>query len=187
MNKTDEELKLAEKMAKRHGVRMCDENGDTHGEELYCVGIDDIADIIREARAEQDHIADTGKIVAEPLHVLSGGGAFPFVEVGYVGEFVAPTKSLPAGTPLCVEPVQPVKQEPVAWAYIDADGSFMDALDRQHGAYQTPLYAAPVSAKREWVELTDDEIFDAYTSDAHENTPKSFARAVIAAFKDKNK
>ena len=39
------------------------------------------------------------------------------------------------------------KQEPVAWAYIDADGSFMDALDRQHGAYQTPLYAAPVDAK----------------------------------------
>ena len=39
--------------------------------------------------------------------------------------------------------VEPVKQEPVAWAYIDADGSFMDALDRQHGAYQTPLYAAP--------------------------------------------
>ena len=38
---------------------------------------------------------------------------------------------------------EPVKQEPVAWAYIDADGSFMDALDRQHGAYQTPLYAAP--------------------------------------------
>ena len=52
MNKTDEELNLAEKMAKRHGVRMCDENGDTHGEELYCVGIDDIADIIREALAE---------------------------------------------------------------------------------------------------------------------------------------
>ena len=53
MNKTDEELNLAEAMAKRHGVRMCDENGDTHGEELYCVGIDDIADIIREALVEQ--------------------------------------------------------------------------------------------------------------------------------------
>lgn len=51
-DKTTEELNLAEKMAKRHGVRMCDENGDTHGEELYCVGIDDIAEIIREALAE---------------------------------------------------------------------------------------------------------------------------------------
>jgi len=39
------------------------------------------------------------------------------------------------------------KQEPVAWAYFDADGAFMDALDRQHGAYQTPLHAEPVSAE----------------------------------------
>lgn len=57
MKKTDEELNQAEKMAKRHGVRLCDENGDTHGEELYCVGIDDIADIIREALAEQSKCA----------------------------------------------------------------------------------------------------------------------------------
>ena len=56
MNKTDEELNLAEAMAKRHGVRMCDENGDTHGEELYCVGIDDIADIIREALVEREPV-----------------------------------------------------------------------------------------------------------------------------------
>ena len=41
--------------------------------------------------------------------------------------------------------------------------------------------------ERQWVDLTDDEIDDAYTSDAHENTPKSFARAAIAKFKEKNK
>ena len=142
MNKTDEELNLAEAMAKRYGVRMCDENGDAHGEELYCVGIDDIADIIREALAE------------------------------------------------------PVKQEPVAWAYIDADGSFMDALDRQHGAYQTPLYAAPVSAKREWVDLTDDEIDlieqQVYCRTTQKGRPLGvyaveLVRAVITAFKEKNK
>ena len=132
-----------------------------------------------------------------------------------------------------------VKQEPIAWACIDADGSFMDALDRKHGAYQTPLYAAPVqpvkqepyayefdlvlegvdkvgypiltkdaasiarmrenpnfsikplyaapvSAKREWVELTDYEIgavmdFGYATDSELEN-----ARDVIAAFKEKN-
>ena len=61
MNKTDEELNLAEKMAKRYGVRMCDENGDAHGEELYCVGVDDIADIIREALAESK-LAPDGRI-----------------------------------------------------------------------------------------------------------------------------
>ena len=42
-----------------------------------------------------------------------------------------------------------VKQEPIAWACIDADGSFMDALDRKHGAYQTPLYAAPAQPVQE--------------------------------------
>ena len=77
MYKTDEELNQAEKMAKRHGVRMCDENGDTHGEDLYCVGIDDIADIIREARAEQDHIADAGKMIAEPVKQEPVALSFP--------------------------------------------------------------------------------------------------------------
>ena len=52
--------------------------------------------------------------------------------------------------------------------------------DFPEGAFK--LYTKPV----EWVDLTDDEIDDAYTSDAHENTPKSFARAVIASFKEKN-
>ena len=78
----------------------------------------------------------------------------------------------------------PVKQEPVAWAYIDADGSFMDALDRQHGAYQTPLYAAPVSAKREWVDLTEGEQEAIYLKC---NTPSEYTNAVIAAFKEKNR
>ena len=44
------------------------------------------------------------------------------------------------------------------------------------------LYAAPVRTK----DLTDDEIYECYTSDAHENTPSSFARAVIAADREKN-
>ena len=73
------------------------------------------------------------------------------------------------------------EQEPVAWAYIDADGSFMDALDKQHGAYQTPLYAAPVRTK----ELTDDELNALW-----ENTKGGWLglfRAVIAAYKEKNK
>jgi len=93
-------------------------------------------------------------------------------------------------------PVEPVKQEPVAWAYFDADGTFMDALDRQHGAYQTPLYAAPVSAKREWVDLTDDEIDlieqQVYCRTTQKGRPLGvyaveLVRAVITAFKEKNK
>ena len=120
MNKTDEELNQAEKMAKRHGVRMCDENGDTHGEELYCVGIDDIADIIREALAEQE--------LYEP------------------------------------------------------EGRCKECL-----AYNGHLDYCSKSAKREWVELTDDEIgavmdFGYATDSELEN-----AHAVITAFKEKNK
>ena len=80
---------------------------------------------------------------------------------------------------------EPVKQEPVAWRY-NSNGDWI-YKDRKVWNDAEPLYAAPVSAKREWVDLTDDEIDDAYTSDAHENTPKSFARAVISAFKEKNK
>ena len=80
------------------------------------------------------------------------------------------------------------EQEPVAWAYIDSDGSFMDALDRQHGAYQTPLYAAPARTK----DLTNDEIHDVFKSLgfslADPRTEDfSVARAVIAKFKEKNR
>ena len=32
-----------------------------------------------------------------------------------------------------------IRQQVIAWAYIDVDGKFMDAIDHQHGAYQTPL------------------------------------------------
>lgn len=37
---TDEQE--ARVLAQQFGTRMCDENGDTHGEELYCLGLDDI-------------------------------------------------------------------------------------------------------------------------------------------------
>ena len=53
----------------------------------------------------------------------------------------------------------------------------------------TPLYAAPVSAKREWVELTDDEILAiAIQYDAEEGiSDVEYGNRVIAAFKEKNK
>lgn len=130
MNKTDEELNQAEKMAKRHGVRMCDENGDTHGEELYCVGIDNIADIIREARAEQDHIADTGKMVGCAYcdtNLLAGS------ECGNCGMV---TLAEPANTRSTSEYSEPVKQEPVArpfecWSTNDGDSWFEHPADAQ--------------------------------------------------------
>jgi hypothetical protein len=46
-------IRMALELATRHGIRMCDENGDTHGEELYCVGLDDIAEIIKQVAAAE--------------------------------------------------------------------------------------------------------------------------------------
>jgi hypothetical protein len=41
----------ARELASQFGSRMCDENGDTHGEELYCFSLDDII-AIKEALAQ---------------------------------------------------------------------------------------------------------------------------------------
>ena len=45
----------ARELAKRFGVRMCDENGNTHNEELYCIGLDDIMEMAKAlAQPEQE-------------------------------------------------------------------------------------------------------------------------------------
>ena len=140
MNKTDEELNLAEAMAKRHGVRMCDENGDTHGEELYCVGIDDIADIIREALVEQ--------VKQEPVAwVDAKEEGYEFYGISY----------LPVGKHhLYAAPVQPVNQELVVVGYLDVgEGGYLgigtdltdDQIRERLSVGKHNLYAAPVDAK----------------------------------------
>ena len=43
----DEIIEMASHIASTFGTRMCDENGDTHDEELYAMGIDDIIDTIK--------------------------------------------------------------------------------------------------------------------------------------------
>jgi adenosylmethionine-8-amino-7-oxononanoate aminotransferase len=43
----DEIIEMARHIADTFGTRMCDENNDTHGEELYAMGIDDIVDSIK--------------------------------------------------------------------------------------------------------------------------------------------
>ena len=53
----DEVLKMARHIANTFGTRMCDENGDTHGEELYAMGIDDIVNSVKlVAAAERERI-----------------------------------------------------------------------------------------------------------------------------------
>jgi len=48
----------ARALASQFGTRMCDENGDTHGEELYCFDLDDIIALKETlAQPEQEPVA----------------------------------------------------------------------------------------------------------------------------------
>ena len=49
----DRIIEMARELVTKHGTRLCDEDGETHGYELYCVGIEDIADIIKEVAAHE--------------------------------------------------------------------------------------------------------------------------------------
>ena len=113
--------------------------------------------------------------------------------------------------PLSIDNAEPVKQDPVAH-YKDAphtiylqtgceDPEFCECSFNEWGdttwckdqihdtdiPYIRADYAAPVDAKairaeRKWVDLTDDEIAQEFCLDDYD-----YARAVIAAFKEKNK
>ena len=43
----EEIISMAKEITQQFGVRMTDEYGETHGEELYCMGIDDIVEAIK--------------------------------------------------------------------------------------------------------------------------------------------
>jgi hypothetical protein len=49
----EEIIDMARHIANMFGTRMCDENGDTHGEELYAMGIDDIVNAIKLVAAKE--------------------------------------------------------------------------------------------------------------------------------------
>jgi len=99
------------------------------------------------------------------------------------------------------------KQKPVAWMVIGDGqhgvykaGEHFDSIEcssywNNRGYELVPVYAAPVSAKREWVDLTDDEIDlieqQVYCRTTQKGRPLGvyaveLVRAVITAFKEKN-
>ena len=80
------------------------------------------------------------------------------------------------------------EQEPVAWGCRFQDGSIHDCICPEahaecEGDYNIPLYAAPVRTK----DLTDDEISVVFLNSREPLNEWSFARAVIAADREKNK
>lgn len=137
-----------------------------------------------EMRARQRMIANR---VAANQHPFAASGK-PIDHIAASGKVIA----------------EPVKQEPVAWPVdrnwfysvlryaennpdcfyeVAPDCVSLDSCDAD--TVINALNAAQVSAKREWVDLTDDEIDGVILECALMGKPK-FARAVIAAFKEKN-
>ena len=69
----DEIMDTARHIAATLGSRMCDENGDTHGEELYAMGIDDIVDAIKlVAEAEREACAILAQKTVCDTHIPTG-------------------------------------------------------------------------------------------------------------------
>jgi hypothetical protein len=52
----DEIIEMARNIAKTFGTQMCDENGDTHGEELYVMSIDEIVEAIELVAAKEREV-----------------------------------------------------------------------------------------------------------------------------------
>ena len=70
---------------------------------------------------------------------------------------------------------------------------YEELVDKPNLFEVTTFYTAPVSAKREWVDLTDDDLRICFTSTNTAeplsegwNGLERFARAIIATFKEKN-
>jgi len=72
------------------------------------------------------------------------------------------------------------KQEPVAW--MDKDGDIYKELPNE---YWNPPHT-PIYAQREWVGLTDDEIYSLWEMAQIFSTPKHFYTLLEAKLKEKN-
>ena len=104
-----------------------------------------------------------------------------------------PDKSLCAGACECLYKAEPVQEPVYAFRRRGLDDfctctkeRYDELVDKPNLFEVTTFYAAQVSAKREWVDLTDDEATKAYMSD-EAGLGVTRLHAVIAAFKEKNK
>jgi hypothetical protein len=182
MNKTTEALKLAEEVISKYSL-YCE-----------CMGNDDAQEAlaaIREALAEQTQLQQAKEMLLAVDDVVKQS-----LSLAVQDDFAASGKlmdHIANGGKVIAEPV---KQKPVATKqlpdpYDDRDGVWFDleGLGRLKALPAgTKLYAAPVSAKREWVELTDDEIYDALAEVRFvRDNLLDGCRAVIAADREKNK
>lgn len=115
----------ARELAQRFGVRMCDENGDTHNEELYCLGLDDIIDMAKAlAQQEQEPVAYIPLKALEqlkpPMLVLNNVPIYGYSAEGAVAVYTNPSQRTWAGL------TEEDKKEYVAQ---DFGGNRLDAMD----------------------------------------------------------
>jgi hypothetical protein len=72
----------AREFANQFGSRMCDENGETHGEELYCFSLDDII-AFNEALAQRTWVGLTEQQrndIEDACEMIIGKPVFDAVE-----------------------------------------------------------------------------------------------------------
>jgi len=165
MNKTTEALKLAEEALE--GWKEYDTWTD---QQMWNDDDEEALAAIREALAEQE------KLVPKVSHGLCGGCAKTAAD-GWALYCVE-----------CWEKAEPV-QEPVAIVVeVDrhGDATVVSGAWQLDGGTHT-FYAAPVSAKREWVDLTCQEITALIMEGAAGGGWQGFAERVLAAWKEKNK
>lgn len=86
----------ARELAQRFGVRMCDENGNTHGEELYCLGLDDIIELKEALAQSKEHLPNMSEInrtiaysAAATLHELG----YEWKDGGWIAQQKEPEQS----------------------------------------------------------------------------------------------
>lgn len=201
MNKTTEALKLAEEAGWGTGESYddCIACSRFDVEEFFALAFAAGAAHEREARAEQDHFAGGGKAITFPnlqpvINWLDNGcdpkEAAKELRIYHEQMKAAPVsapehKPIPFGQPGSREGFPPL--EPLeTLAYPLKECRHCGWLCTPNSGQSKKFY--PLPQEREWVELTDDEINELIQK-WHKSDDGLFdyARAFIAAFKERNK
>lgn len=76
------------------------------------------------------------------------------------------------------------EQEPVAWMSPGKERLEFSRKDTVYGSHTIPLYTTP--PRREWVGLTEEEIYPLYSEPSSDAEMVEFARAIEAKLREKN-
>ena len=155
---------------------------------------------VKEPLTAQDHIPDATKMVKRPQNC--GTGFCSCIECVVKPGHIAPVRKIvpdhfaDAGNKVLDHiadadkmVAETVKQKPVAWWEFNEDiGAWFLSYTFNPKAKTRPLIFGDIAPlDRQWVDLTDGEIEEAFKSASKIMKPWEPVKAVIAAFKEKNK